>query len=135
MQAIRHVNRMEGRDFRDELLSRMNSDAPTEVKRGTTTHVVEDVVRSTEREESAEEEGESPSESEDSVEGESVPERVADLVEMQPTTNAELADEWGYEDGSVVCGCLSQVLDQYYYRDSDGLIRASDEAEDLVDAE
>jgi hypothetical protein len=135
MRAIRHVNRMEGRDFRDELLSRMNSDAPTEVKRGTTTHVVEDVVRSTEREESAEEEGESPSESEDSVEGESVPERVADLVEMQPTTNAELADEWGYEDGSVVCGCLSQVLDQYYYRDSDGLIRASDEAEDLVDAE
>jgi hypothetical protein len=132
MQAIRQVNRMEGRDFRDELLSRMNSDAPTEVKRGTATHVVENVVRSTDREESEDEEGESPSGSENIVEGESVLERVADLVEMQPTTNAKLAEEWGYENGSAVYGCLSQSLDEYYYRDSDGLIRASDEAEKIV---
>lgn len=133
MQAIRHVNRMEGRDFRSELLSQMNSDAPIEVKRGTTSHVVADVVRSSEREESADEGGESMSESDGSED--EVSARVSDLVEMQPTTNAELADEWGYEDGSAVYGYLSQALDEYYYRDSDSLIRASDEAEDLIDEE
>lgn len=135
MQAIRHVNRMEGRDFRSELLSQMNSDAPTEVKRGTTRHVVDEVVRSSEREESTGEDEESAPESDGSDQEDEVPARVADLVEMQPTTNAELADEWGYEDGSAVYGYLSQALDEYYYRDSDGLIRASDEAEDLVDEE
>lgn len=134
MQAIRHVNRMEGRDFRSELLSQMNSDAPTEVREGTTQYVVGDVVKSSEREESTDGETES-SEGEGSDDEERSLARVADLVEMQPTTNAELADEWGYEDGSAVYGYLSQALDDYYYRDSDGRIRATGFAEDLVNGE
>lgn len=54
MKAIRRVNQMQGRDFRSELLSQMNSDAPTDVREGATRHVVADVVRSSEREESSE---------------------------------------------------------------------------------
>jgi hypothetical protein len=133
MQAIRHVNRMEGRDFRSELLSRMNSDSPTEIREGTTRYVVANVARSSEREESADESADSPSDREGSDDEDETSGRVADLVEMQPTTNEELANEWGYESGSAVYGYLSQVLDNYYYRDSGGLIRASASAEDLVD--
>ena len=46
-------------------------------------------------------------------------ERLADIVELQPTKNSELEDE----------------LKEYYYRDDNSLIRATEDAADLVDVE
>jgi len=62
-------------------------------------------------------------------------ERLADVVRLQPTKNAELGAEWGLDDGSAVHGYLESHLSDYYYRDDDSLIRATDEAADLVDIE
>jgi len=61
--------------------------------------------------------------------------RLADVVELQPTKNSELADRWGMDGGSEVHGYLEGELGDYYYRDDDSLIRATDEAADLVDVE
>jgi len=62
-------------------------------------------------------------------------ERLADVVELQPTKNAELAERWGMESGSEVHRYLEDELGDYYYRDENSLIRATDEAADLVDVE
>jgi hypothetical protein len=62
-------------------------------------------------------------------------ERLADLVELQPTKNAELQERWGLESGSEVHGYLEDELKEYYYRDDNSLIRATAEAADLVDVE
>jgi hypothetical protein len=62
-------------------------------------------------------------------------ERLADLVELQPTKNAELQERWGMESGSEVHQYLENELGDYYYRDDNSLIRATDEAADLVDVE
>ena len=61
--------------------------------------------------------------------------RLADVVRLQPTKNAELEDAWGLDGGSEVHGYLEGHLTEYYYRDDDGLIRATAEANDLVDVE
>jgi hypothetical protein len=61
--------------------------------------------------------------------------RLADVVELQPTKNGELADRWGMDGGSEVHGYLEDELGEYYYRDDDSLIRATEEAADLVDVE
>lgn len=60
-------------------------------------------------------------------------ERLADIVELQPTKNAELQERWGLESGSEVHQYLEDVLGEYYYRDEKSLIRATDDALDLVD--
>lgn len=60
-------------------------------------------------------------------------ERLADIVELQPTKNAELQDRWGMESGSEVHHYLEDTLGEYYYRDDNSLIRATDDALDLVD--
>ncbi len=61
--------------------------------------------------------------------------RLADVVELQPTKNRELVERWGLESGSEVHRYLESELADYYYRDENSLIRATDEAADLVDVE
>lgn len=66
---------------------------------------------------------------------EEVRERLADVVELQPTKNAELQERWGMESGSEVHQYLESELADYYYRDDNSLIRATEEAADMVDVE
>ncbi len=61
-------------------------------------------------------------------------ERLAELVELQPTKNAELQAQWGLESGSEVHQYLESELGEYYYRNEDSLICATPEAEELVGA-
>ncbi|MDL5361884.1 DUF5797 family protein [Halalkalicoccus sp. NIPERK01] len=62
-------------------------------------------------------------------------ERLADVVSLQPTKNAELQERWGMESGSDVHQYLETELSEYYYRDEDSLIRATPDAADLVDVD
>lgn len=62
-------------------------------------------------------------------------ERLADVVELQPTKNAELQEQWGMESGSEVHQYLETELEEHYYRDDNSLIRATEAANDLVDVE
>ncbi|WP_137289746.1 DUF5797 family protein [Natronorubrum halophilum] len=62
-------------------------------------------------------------------------ERLADVVELQPTKNGELQERWGMESGSEVHQFLENELGDYYFRDDNSLIRATAEAADLVDVE
>lgn len=59
-------------------------------------------------------------------------ERLADIVTLQPTKNATLADRWGMDSGSEVHQYLESELDAYYYRNDDSLICATPEAAALV---
>ena len=62
-------------------------------------------------------------------------ERLADVVRLQPTKNGELQDRWGMESGSEVHQYLESTLSEYYYRDENSLIRATDDAAELVDVD
>ncbi len=62
-------------------------------------------------------------------------ERLADVVELQPTKNATLQERWGLDSGSEVHGYLESELDEYYYRTEDSLICATPEAEALIAGE
>ncbi|PSP18985.1 hypothetical protein BRC62_02390 [Halobacteriales archaeon QH_10_67_13] len=62
-------------------------------------------------------------------------ERLADIVELQPTKNGTLQDRWGLAGGSEVHRYLEDELGEYYYRDEDSLIRATPEAEALLGAD
>jgi len=59
--------------------------------------------------------------------------RLADVVELQPTKNAELQERWGMDSGSDVHGYLESELGDFYYRDENSLIRATPEAEAMID--
>lgn len=59
-------------------------------------------------------------------------ERVVDLVRLQPTKNAELQDRWGLNNGGEVHQYLESELKEYYYRDDNGYIRATDAAEEFA---
>jgi hypothetical protein len=59
-------------------------------------------------------------------------ERLADVVELQPTKNRELQDRWGFDSGSDVHQYLETHLSDYYYRDDDSYIRATPEAAELT---
>jgi hypothetical protein len=61
--------------------------------------------------------------------------RLADVVALQPTKNADLQARWGMESGSEVHAYLEGELKQYYYRDDNSLIRATEDAAELVDVE
>ncbi|MFC4544155.1 DUF5797 family protein [Halosolutus amylolyticus] len=61
--------------------------------------------------------------------------RLADVVELQPTKNSELQERWGMDSGSEVHHYLENELGDYYFRDDNSLIRATSEAADLVDVE
>ncbi|WP_276260790.1 DUF5797 family protein [Haloglomus litoreum] len=58
-------------------------------------------------------------------------ERLGDVVALQPTKNAELADRWGLEGGSEVHSYLENHLKEYYFRDENSLIRATEEAAEI----
>lgn len=62
-------------------------------------------------------------------------ERLADVVALQPTKNAELEERWGMDSGSEVHQYLESELSEYYYRDENSLIRATTDAAELVGAE
>ena len=59
-------------------------------------------------------------------------ERLADVVELQPTKNAELQERWEMDSGSEVHAYLEEQLKEYYYRNEDSLICATPEANELV---
>ncbi|NHN42473.1 hypothetical protein G9C85_12675 [Halorubellus sp. JP-L1] len=61
--------------------------------------------------------------------------RLADIVELQPTKNGELQERWGMESGSDVHQYLENELGEHYYRNDDSLICATPEAAELVDVE
>jgi hypothetical protein len=62
-------------------------------------------------------------------------ERLGDLVELEPTKNAELQERWGLESGSEVHSYLEGELKEYYYRNEDSLICATPEAEAIAAGE
>jgi hypothetical protein len=64
--------------------------------------------------------------------GEEARERLADVVELQPTKNADLQERWGMDSGSEVHGYLESELKAYYYRNEQSLICATPEAVELV---
>ncbi|WP_436902717.1 DUF5797 family protein [Halovenus halobia] len=59
-------------------------------------------------------------------------ERLADVVALQPTKNADLQEKWGMDSGSEVHQYLESELGEYYYRDENSMICATPEAEALV---
>ena len=61
--------------------------------------------------------------------------RLADIVDRQPTKNGELQELWGMESGSEVHQYLENELKAYYYRDDNSLICATPEAAELVGGE
>ena len=58
--------------------------------------------------------------------------RLADLVALQPTKNAELQDRWEMDSGSEVHQYLESELEEYYYRNEDSLICATPAAGKLL---
>jgi len=62
-------------------------------------------------------------------------ERLEDVVELQPTKNAALQEQWGLDSGSEVHSYLESELKDYYYRNEDSLICATPEAEAIVAGE
>ena len=58
--------------------------------------------------------------------------RLADLVALQPTKNAELQDRWEMDSGSEVHQYLESELEEYYYRNEDSLICATPAANELL---
>ncbi|MFU1781843.1 DUF5797 family protein [Haloarcula japonica] len=62
-------------------------------------------------------------------------ERLADIVELQPTKNGELQERWDMDSGSEVHQYLESELKEYYYRDDNSLICATPEATTLIDGE
>lgn len=62
-------------------------------------------------------------------------ERLADLVELEPTKNADLGERWGLESGSDVHAYLEAELSEYYYRDEDSKIRATPAAVEQIRGE
>jgi hypothetical protein len=61
--------------------------------------------------------------------------RLADVVALQPTKNAELQERWDLDSGSEVHRVLEDELGDYYYRNEDSLICATSEAAELVEDE
>ena len=59
-------------------------------------------------------------------------ERLADIVELQPTKNADLQDRWDMESGSEVHSYLESELKEHYYRNDNSLICATPDAVSLV---
>ncbi|MEF8786501.1 MAG: DUF5797 family protein [Haloarculaceae archaeon] len=62
-------------------------------------------------------------------------ERLEDIVELQPTKNADLQERWGMDSGSEVHSYLESELKDYYYRNDDSLICATPEAEAVAAGE
>lgn len=61
--------------------------------------------------------------------------RLEDIVERQPTKNADLQERWEMDSGSEVHSYLESELGDYYYRNENSLICATPEAVELVGGE
>ena len=61
--------------------------------------------------------------------------RLADLVALQPTKNAELQERWDMDSGSEVHQYLESELEEYYYRNEDSLVCATPAADELLGLE
>ncbi|WP_254537470.1 DUF5797 family protein [Halomarina litorea] len=61
--------------------------------------------------------------------------RLKDIVELQPTKNKELQQRWEMESGSEVHQYLESELKEYYFRDENSLIRATQDAAGVVGIE
>jgi hypothetical protein len=55
-------------------------------------------------------------------------ERLAELIELAPTSNGELASSWDLDTAKAVWEYMSQQLEEYYYRNDNGLIEPTEEA-------
>lgn len=53
-------------------------------------------------------------------------ERLADVRELEPTTNGELAERWAMDGGSDVARYLRRELGDHLYRGDDHRIRVRD---------
>lgn len=61
--------------------------------------------------------------------------RLRDVVELQPTKNKELQDRWEMDSGSEVHQYLESELKEYYFRDENSLIRATQDGAALLGIE
>lgn len=59
--------------------------------------------------------------------------RILDILRMQPTKNAELQEEWGMESGEEVYNYMSSNIDDYYHRDENHKIRATERVREILD--
>ena len=59
-------------------------------------------------------------------------ERLRDIVELQPTKNKELQDRWDMDSGSEVHQYLESELKEYYFRDENSLVRATQDGAALL---
>jgi len=62
-------------------------------------------------------------------------ERIEDIVRHQPIKATTLRNRWDLSSDSAVTEYLHSELDQFYFRDSENLVWASDEAEALVNGD
>ncbi|WP_157969448.1 DUF5797 family protein [Haloplanus rubicundus] len=58
--------------------------------------------------------------------------RLKDVIQMSPTSNGELQDHWNLQESADVYYYLEDHFSEWYYRDSDSMIRAADDAEDQI---
>jgi Ca-activated chloride channel family protein len=58
--------------------------------------------------------------------------RLSDLAEFAPTTNSDLADGRDVETGAEIHAYLESELDGYYRRDSNRMLRPTEEAQQIV---
>lgn len=58
--------------------------------------------------------------------------RVKDIVKLAPTSNGELANEWGLQTGKEAWQYLNTELDQYYERDDNSKIQPTGKARELA---
>ncbi|WP_080505186.1 DUF5797 family protein [Halorubrum aethiopicum] len=58
--------------------------------------------------------------------------RLGDLVELEPTSNGELAEAWGVKTGTEVHAYLESELEGYYRRDKNHMLRPTEKAMELT---
>jgi Ca-activated chloride channel family protein len=58
--------------------------------------------------------------------------RLGDLVELEPTSNGELAEAWGVQTGTEVHAYLESELEGYYRRDENHMLRPTETAMELA---
>lgn len=123
MRGIRNVNRREGHEYRDHLREQINADDETVVSKSASYHEIAQIERR-ESESSDDGGGSSQSHATDNI----LRTRAVDLVELAPTKNSVLADEWGYESGAELYQFLSSEFSDYYRRNNDKMIVPTDKA-------
>lgn len=127
MEGFRTVNQNEGSAYRDSVRDSLNSGESTRISESVTAHeIVEITTGKPKSRQGSGDNGNSGDSEEELIE------RVKDLVELAPTNNSELADEWGFSSGSEVYQFLSSELSEYYIRNDEKLIVPTEKAKNLV---